>query len=168
MLPDPLPDLHRIFGFPDFRGVQRQVVDRVLAGQRTLAVMPTGAGKSADVPIAERDAGGDVYRRLSPDRADARPVARGGGGRPAGRDADERGREQGGDARALPRRSAGPSLHRAGAGVGGDFRDLLCAGRWRCSRSTRRIASANGVRFRRLSPAAPAAGPLPGRPLASR
>ncbi len=43
---DPLPDLQRIFGFPDFRGVQRDVVDRVLAGQRTLAVMPTGAGKS--------------------------------------------------------------------------------------------------------------------------
>ncbi|KQT35186.1 ATP-dependent DNA helicase RecQ [Sphingomonas sp. Leaf412] len=46
MAPDPLPDLHRIFGFPDFRGVQRQVVDRVLARRRTLAVMPTGAGKS--------------------------------------------------------------------------------------------------------------------------
>ena len=44
--PDPLPDLQRVFGFPDFRGVQRQVVDRVLARERTLAVMPTGAGKS--------------------------------------------------------------------------------------------------------------------------
>jgi ATP-dependent DNA helicase RecQ len=46
MPPDPLPTLARVFGFPAFRGVQRQVVDRVLAGQRTLAVMPTGAGKS--------------------------------------------------------------------------------------------------------------------------
>ena len=45
-VPDPLPDLQRIFGFPGFRGVQRDVVDRVLAGERTLAVMPTGAGKS--------------------------------------------------------------------------------------------------------------------------
>ncbi len=43
---DPRLELQRIFGFPDFRGVQRQVVDRTLAGQRTLAVMPTGAGKS--------------------------------------------------------------------------------------------------------------------------
>ncbi len=43
---DPIPVLQATFGFPDFRGVQRQVVDRVLAGQRTLAVMPTGAGKS--------------------------------------------------------------------------------------------------------------------------
>jgi len=43
---DPLPTLQSTFGFPDFRGVQRQVVDRVLAGANTLAVMPTGAGKS--------------------------------------------------------------------------------------------------------------------------
>jgi ATP-dependent DNA helicase RecQ len=43
---DPIDDLHRVFGFSEFRGVQRNVVDRVLAGQRTLAVMPTGAGKS--------------------------------------------------------------------------------------------------------------------------
>ncbi|WP_019516713.1 DNA helicase RecQ [Sphingomonas sp. Mn802worker] len=43
---DPRLELQRIFGFPDFRGVQRQVVDRTLGGQRTLAVMPTGAGKS--------------------------------------------------------------------------------------------------------------------------
>ena len=43
---DPRHELQRIFGFPDFRGVQRQVVDRTLSGQRTLAVMPTGAGKS--------------------------------------------------------------------------------------------------------------------------
>jgi ATP-dependent DNA helicase RecQ len=43
---DPLDILHTTFGFADFRGVQRQVVDRVLAGANTLAVMPTGAGKS--------------------------------------------------------------------------------------------------------------------------
>jgi ATP-dependent DNA helicase RecQ len=46
MAADPVPVLRKLFGFPDFRGVQRQVVDRVLAGQSTLAVMPTGAGKS--------------------------------------------------------------------------------------------------------------------------
>ncbi len=38
--------LRRVFGFEHFRGVQRQVVERVLAGESTLAVMPTGAGKS--------------------------------------------------------------------------------------------------------------------------
>lgn len=46
MISDPLPTLQRVFGFPDFRGVQRHVVERVLGGERTLAVMPTGAGKS--------------------------------------------------------------------------------------------------------------------------
>ena len=43
---NPEDELHRVFGFPEFRGVQRQVVDRVLGRERTLAVMPTGAGKS--------------------------------------------------------------------------------------------------------------------------
>ena len=45
-----MPSAHEIlqqtFGFSDFRGVQRDVVARVMAGKRTLAVMPTGAGKS--------------------------------------------------------------------------------------------------------------------------
>jgi len=38
--------LHDRFGFSHFRGVQEEVVTRALAGQHTLAVMPTGAGKS--------------------------------------------------------------------------------------------------------------------------
>ncbi|WP_420145301.1 DNA helicase RecQ [Sphingobium sp.] len=38
--------LHDIFGFTAFRGVQEQVVGRVMAGLPTLAIMPTGAGKS--------------------------------------------------------------------------------------------------------------------------
>jgi ATP-dependent DNA helicase RecQ len=43
---DPLEILHTTFGFPGFRGVQDQVIGRVMAGANTLAVMPTGAGKS--------------------------------------------------------------------------------------------------------------------------
>ena len=38
--------LRRVFGFEHFRGVQPSVVERVLTGRSTLAVMPTGAGKS--------------------------------------------------------------------------------------------------------------------------
>jgi ATP-dependent DNA helicase RecQ len=38
--------LRAVFGFDDFRGVQPRVIERVLAGRSTLAVMPTGAGKS--------------------------------------------------------------------------------------------------------------------------
>jgi ATP-dependent DNA helicase RecQ len=43
---DPREVLRTTFGFPNFRGVQADVVARVLAGRRTLGVMPTGAGKS--------------------------------------------------------------------------------------------------------------------------
>ncbi len=43
---DPLAVLRETFGFQEFRGVQRQVIDRVLAGGSGMAVMPTGAGKS--------------------------------------------------------------------------------------------------------------------------
>ena len=42
----PLSILRNTFGFQDFRGVQERVIGRVMAGEHTLAVMPTGAGKS--------------------------------------------------------------------------------------------------------------------------
>ncbi len=38
--------LHSVFGFPDFRPGQAEIVEAVLAGQNTLAIMPTGGGKS--------------------------------------------------------------------------------------------------------------------------
>ena len=43
---DPLDILHHVFGFSGYRGVQEKVIGRVMAGRDTLAVMPTGAGKS--------------------------------------------------------------------------------------------------------------------------
>ncbi len=46
VIADPLEALHATFGFSAFRGKQAEVLDRVLAGRSTLAVMPTGAGKS--------------------------------------------------------------------------------------------------------------------------
>ena len=53
----PLQILRDVFGFQDFRGVQDKVIDRVMAGGNTLAVMPTGAGKSLcyQVPALARD-----------------------------------------------------------------------------------------------------------------
>lgn len=39
--------LRHLWGFPDFRGGQAEVVETVLAGGDVLAVLPTGAGKSA-------------------------------------------------------------------------------------------------------------------------
>ena len=45
-LDDARTALKRLFGFDDFRGRQPEVLARVLTAQSTLAVMPTGAGKS--------------------------------------------------------------------------------------------------------------------------
>jgi ATP-dependent DNA helicase RecQ len=50
-MPFPLETLHITFGYHDFRGRQADVIDRVMAGQHTLAVMPTGAGKSLTYQI---------------------------------------------------------------------------------------------------------------------
>ncbi len=49
--------LQQVFGFPGFRGVQQTVIDRVIAGENLLAVMPTGAGKSLcyQIPGLVRD-----------------------------------------------------------------------------------------------------------------
>ncbi|MCW8141102.1 MAG: ATP-dependent DNA helicase RecQ, partial [Planctomycetota bacterium] len=42
----PRDALRRVFGFDDFRPGQAAVIERLLAGRSTLAVFPTGAGKS--------------------------------------------------------------------------------------------------------------------------
>ncbi len=56
MTGDPVGILHSVFGHAAFRGVQEQVVGRVMAGQHSLAVMPTGSGKSLcyQVPAVAR------------------------------------------------------------------------------------------------------------------
>ncbi|MHC3128299.1 helicase, partial [Brevundimonas sp. GN22] len=50
---DPSPTLHdarvlleRVWGHKDFRGLQASVIEEVLGGRNTLAVLPTGGGKS--------------------------------------------------------------------------------------------------------------------------
>lgn len=43
---DPLAVLRRVFGYPEFRPLQREVIDRLLAGGSALLLMPTGGGKS--------------------------------------------------------------------------------------------------------------------------
>ena len=45
-LDDARQRLKSLFGFDEFRGKQAEVIGRVLSGLSTLAVMPTGAGKS--------------------------------------------------------------------------------------------------------------------------
>ncbi|MEX1196797.1 MAG: DNA helicase RecQ [Pseudohongiellaceae bacterium] len=43
---DPAEVLHRVFGYREFRGPQRAIIDQVLAGHNLLVLMPTGGGKS--------------------------------------------------------------------------------------------------------------------------
>jgi len=57
---DPLAVLRDVFGFPDFRPGQREVIDAVLAGRDCIAVMPTGAGKSLTYQLPARLLGGTV------------------------------------------------------------------------------------------------------------
>ena len=45
-LADARATLERVWGHPDFRGRQAEVVAEVLAGRDVLAVLPTGGGKS--------------------------------------------------------------------------------------------------------------------------
>ena len=46
MMPEPRALLQSIFGFSGFRPGQEEIVDAVMAGRNTLAIMPTGGGKS--------------------------------------------------------------------------------------------------------------------------
>ena len=62
-MPDtsPMPDtatlLRTVFGFDDFRPGQAEIVEAVTAGRNTLAIMPTGGGKSLcfQLPALTRD-----------------------------------------------------------------------------------------------------------------
>ncbi|KAB1642188.1 DNA helicase RecQ [Gulosibacter chungangensis] len=61
-----LSTLQRVWGYPDFRGPQRQIVDTVIAGQDALVLMPTGGGKSLcyQVPSLVRPGTGIVISPL--------------------------------------------------------------------------------------------------------
>ncbi len=45
-MPHPQQILQQVFGHADFRGRQASIIDRVLEGQHSLVIMPTGMGKS--------------------------------------------------------------------------------------------------------------------------
>ena len=38
--------LHKYWNYPDFRGIQSEVIESIGAGKDTLGLMPTGGGKS--------------------------------------------------------------------------------------------------------------------------
>ncbi len=61
--------LHEVFGYPQFRGAQQEIVEHVVAGGDALVLMPTGGGKSLcyQVPaIVRHRAGQGVAVVVSP------------------------------------------------------------------------------------------------------
>ena len=102
----PISILRETFGFPNFRGVQEQVIGRVMAGKHTLAVMPTGSGKSLcyQVPALARRGTALVVSPL---------IALMHGLRDPSRLADLGGRGPAGDSGAAEARRARPPLRRS-------------------------------------------------------
>lgn len=45
-MPDYKKVLHEYWGYPDFRGIQSQIIESIGSGRDTLGLMPTGGGKS--------------------------------------------------------------------------------------------------------------------------
>ena len=138
--------LHATFGFSAFRGVQEQVVARVLAGQSTLAVMPTGAGKSLtyQLPAVMLPGTCVVISPLIALMHDQLRAARANGIRAAALTSADADREE-----TIDRFRAGEldllyvAPERASQA---HFRELLTrVARSACSPSTRRIASPNGA-----------------------
>ena len=67
----PRETLHTYFGYNDFRPLQAEIIDSVLAGRDTLALMPTGGGKSIcfQVPtlvMANKDPGKRLCLVITP------------------------------------------------------------------------------------------------------
>ncbi|GIE87126.1 DNA helicase RecQ [Actinoplanes regularis] len=58
--------LNRIFGYPEFRGQQREIVEHVISGGDALVLMPTGGGKSLcyQIPALVRPGTGVVISPL--------------------------------------------------------------------------------------------------------
>jgi len=54
---DPLHILQHVFGYAEFRGSQRAIIDEVVAGRDALVLMPTGGGKSLcyQIPALARE-----------------------------------------------------------------------------------------------------------------
>ncbi len=62
----PLEILNRTFGYPAFRGRQREIIDHTMAGGHSLVLMPTGGGKSLcyQIPAILRPGTGMVVSPL--------------------------------------------------------------------------------------------------------
>jgi ATP-dependent DNA helicase RecQ len=65
--------LHRIWGFSDFRPLQREAMHTVLDGRDSLTVLPTGGGKSLCFQAPALVAGGSCREEGGPASGDGGP-----------------------------------------------------------------------------------------------
>jgi ATP-dependent DNA helicase RecQ len=65
-MPAPLETLHRVFGYPSFKGPQAEIIDHMIGGGDALVLMPTGGGKSLcyQIPAMLRQGVGVVVSPL--------------------------------------------------------------------------------------------------------
>ena len=74
--PTPLTYLQQIYGFDAFRDHQEIIIDRVLSGEHTLLIMPTGGGKIVVLSDTSADSRRSWYYRIPADCTYAGPGSR--------------------------------------------------------------------------------------------
>ena len=65
--------LQKYWGYPDFRGIQRNIIESIASGRDTLGLMPTGGGNH--IPGASPGTGRGMHRDNPSHRPDERPGA---------------------------------------------------------------------------------------------
>ena len=64
--------LRTYWGYPDFRGIQRDIIESISQGKDTLGLMPTGGGKSITFQVPAL-AGWRLHRDYAPHSPHERP-----------------------------------------------------------------------------------------------
>ena len=123
--------VRRVWGYDRFLPLQEEAIACVVAGTRSVVVLPTGGGKSLCYQAPAADLGRPGGRRLAADRADEGPGGRPARGRRPGRVAQQHARRRASARQvetAVARRPGAAALRRARA-AGDATASSSCCGR---------------------------------------